>query len=285
MALKTRERSSSKSPKRFFTISLVASFAACVALLSTTDYAREMQNKIKHRLFGRFTLHQVEWREIGDGNLKAFVTPELLWKVSELKKDMPLIDIDLADLEKKLKTIPWIESVDIQKHLSLGIAVQYKTHRARAVVIQNRRPWLFSESGTAIAAVEPSDLAGNSFLIDLPVLTGFQDAEQALQWLGLLEGFTKSSEIAGRAEVHEIAQYRHEIRGLIALRYRNQNVKANVIFLNTDPNGEFKNPDEIAKEITRLKKTVQYLINNNILVSSFDLRTGQKVVVNVGKRL
>ena len=42
--------------------------------------------------------------------------------------------------------------------------------------------------------------------------------------------------------------------------------------------------EPVDEALFRLKKVVHYLIKNNILVSTIDLRPGKKVVVNVGKR-
>lgn len=229
------------------------------------------------RVLSRFTLHELEWREIGAGNLSPCVSEELLWKTSGLRKGQPLFETPLAEIEKKLMTIAWLKSVRIQERLPSGLFIQYETHQAKAIGLRERKPWLLSAGGQWIAPALAHEL-------DLPVLSGFESMEDAVAWLGAFEKVFSEEAL----QVHEItATHLREvgatkIQALVELRYRHpigvQAAKALVIA----DGGAGPSRDPM---LIRLKRVIQYLIKNNILVSTIDLRAGQKVVVNVGKRL
>lgn len=277
MELKTSKAQRSAT-KRILIMGMVST---CLVVLAATQNSETLQNvkaKILQQTLGKFTLERIEWRELNSTNLSPLVKEDGLWKASGLKKGQPLIGIDLGELEEKLLLIPWIESVSIQKHFSYGISVQYQTHAAKAIVSKNNKPWLLSSAGNWIA---PLGLSNNAYAVDLPFLTGFENPSQALEWLELFENTLNAGNLKGRAQVHEISKTNQDVKAILEVRYSSQPMKLS-IQLST---AQDLNSGEKEKELSRLKKTVQYLIKNNILVSSIDLRAGQKVVVNVGKRL
>lgn len=263
----------------FASAALVALVAA--AWLHGPSAAREVRGLVSRfisgRVLSRFTLRELEWREIGTGNLSARVNDDLLWKTSGLRKGQPLFETPLAEIETKLTTIPWLKSVRIQERLPSGLFIQYETHQAKAIGLRSHKPWLLSAEGHWIAPASALDL-------DLPVLSGFESREDAVDWLSAFERIFKEEVL----QVHEVTAVRLragkaiKIQALVEMRYRHpvgaQAAKALVI-------ADAAASSSRDKMFIRLKHVIQYLIKNNILVSTIDLRAGQKVVVNVGKRL
>ena len=201
----------------------------------------------------------------------------MLGKTSERRRGQPLFETPLAEIEKKLMTIPWLKSVRIQERLPSGLFIQYETHQAKAIGLREHKPWLLSAEGYWIAPASASEL-------DLPVLSGFESREDAVDWLGTFEKIFNEKVL----QVHEVtATHLHEgpaikIQALVEMRYRHPvgGQAAKVLVIADAGAGSSRD-----KMFIRLKRVIQYLIKNNILVSTIDLRAGQKVVVNVGKRL
>lgn len=281
---KTKYNQSSRK-KIISILSITSLLAVGAALSSQFPILQNLSNRIFKKYNSRFQLQNIEWKDQNHGNLSYKVTSDSLWKASGLKKGDPLFEIDLDDLEKRLLKIPYIETVQIQKHLSMGLAIQYKTYQARAVFVKNQKPWLVSASSKWIAPVE----GGNSYPLDIPFLTGFESVDTGLEWLKEIESDLLSDGLQNKIQVHEINKVGHDIFALLQFGYSFQSLKVTCIFSDpeksNDPDMQKSLSLEKEKQFERLKKVVRYLIKNNILVSRIDLRAGQKIVVNVGKRL
>lgn len=214
-------------------------------------------------------LEQVEWEEVGSTNLSKLVTKDMLRKAGELTKGEEMLPIDLGELETKLRAVPWIESVYIQKKLPSTLYIRYTTHNARAIALRKGKLWTLSSAGQWIAPL-------GKLHLDLPVIISGAQSDQvalALKWLETLEtGFKNQI-----PQVHELnisGDKFTKISVLVDLKYPSTTTKITLRAL------EEPTPESLA----RLKRVVQYLIKNNILVSTIDLRTSKKVVVNVGRK-
>ncbi len=273
MHLKTSRNIKKNNVK--ITLLSAASLLIVLALgLTVTPIGTRLSDKIKNsfseRILSHFKLEEVEWRETSSSNLSFKITSELLWKTSGLIKGQPLFEIKLGELEKRILTLPWISAVQIQTKLTSGLSVQYEVYRAHAIGIRNHKPWLISSDGKWITTLEPGDWK----MADLPLIAGFENISEALSWL---ESFDRVMSSQGM-QVHEIIMNSGKAEMLSELQYRGQTVKLTIYL----PNGDDAKQERV---FNRLKQVVQYLIKNNILVSTIDLRAGQKVVVNVGKAL
>lgn len=219
-------------------------------------------------------LEEVAWEETGSTNLSSKVSKNALWRSSGLKIGESLLTLDLAVLEKKLLELPWVESVRLQKKLPSQLVVEYTVHEARALAAKNNRVWFISSEGRWIAPLEkgaPQDS-------DLPFFADASSVENQLLWLESLEADLNPYLL----QVHELRlverpllEHASQMQAIVELKYSSRSAKISLL-AQERPQME---------SLNRLKHVVQYLIKNNILVSSLDLRSGQKVVVNVGKRL
>lgn len=266
--METLIRRRSSRPKIKIILSSLAATSAVVLAVREAPVVRhwvdEMQQRLHSRIASAMRLNEVIWEEEGSTNLSHRVLKENLWSVSGLKLGQEILTVDLADLEKKLLTIPWIESVQIQKKLPSTILVKYTTHHARALGMRKNRLWSVSATGQWIAPLE-------QFTPDLPVLANEVTLPVELLWLDALEQQLASQGIL----VHEINLSQSSgMSALIELKYHSRSARMVLRALGR--------PEPMA--LSRLKRVVQYLIKNNILVSAIDLRPGKKVVVNVGKR-
>ncbi len=252
------------------------------------------------RLSASMTLKEVILEEVGSSNLSDLVTKESLFEVSGLAYGQEVLRIDLKGVEQRLKTIPWLESVHIQKRLPGVVSVKYQVYNARVLCIKNRKPWIVSDGGLLLAPVDTllkpiasqqkkgfqelvsaiekpaaaATMQMNSNLdqkIDLPVLHQEATIADELRWLDALEKELSPFIL----QVHEITLDKTgAIRALIELNYKNYSSKLVVTSFTQIPQGA----------MNRLRKVVGYLIENHIMAESVDLRPGKKVVVNIGKR-
>jgi cell division protein FtsQ len=220
----------------------------------------------RHRISSMMLLEQVVWEEVGSTNLSAQVTKDLMWEASGLRLGQEMLGIDLNDLEKRLLSIPWVESAQIQKKLPSTLLVRYTVHHARAIGLRQGRPWKISSTGLWVAPVASGPA------MDLPVLTGADTLGMELRWLDALE-----RELNGPLlQIHEVnfSASSGKLTAIAELQFSSQSAKVRVLASGAPAQDT----------LNRLNRVVQYLIKNNILVSTIDLRPGKKVVVNVGKR-
>lgn len=257
---------------KVFAVSLVSVAAVGLALLKGPSVFEKLRHQVHSKISAHMKLEEIIWEEVGSTNLSNKITKEDLWKISDLKNGQEMLPIKLSDLEKKLLSLPLIESVQIQKKLPSTLFIKYTAHHARALGVRNNKPWLISSSGKWIAPIR-HDL---DYPTDLPIMLNEDELASELMWLDGLE-----KELAGvLVHVHEVnslfraSSIHDRTSAIIELSYPSQRVKVQLI-------GPSKPQPE---SYIRLKRVVQYLIKNNILVSVIDLRPGKKVVVNVGKR-
>lgn len=249
-------------------ILVISSVLFCVLLFSITkapQLAKSVVEKTSRQFSAIMRLEQVEWEEVGTTNLSRFVTRDLLWKTSGLQIGDEMLPLKLEALEEKLRTIPFIESVQFQKKLPSTLVVRYTAHHARAAGLKKGRLWSVSSDGDWIAPIGKLNL-------DLPVIVGSNSVPLALEWINAIE--REARDFTG--VVHEInvaGLKSRRLTILIDLKYQSRAAKVTLLAMGPPQEGDF----------TRLKQVVQYLIKNNILVSTIDLRPGKKVVVNVGK--
>lgn len=277
--METRIRRGPRGPKaprgrklRVYALSLAGAAALALTLTqghrvtSVVETASDRLTKnISSRISSVLKLDQVVWEEVGSTNLSHKVTQELLWSMSDLKIGQEMLKIDLKALESRLLGVPWIESVQLQKKLPSTLHVKYTVHHARALGLKKSKLWSVSSHGSWIAPV------GAESAVDLPLLVGESTVDQELLWLDTLE-----KELGALLhQVHEVnfAPETSKLTALIELRFTSQPLKISLV-ANGMPTPE---------SINRLRRVVQYLIKNNILISTIDLRPGKKVVVNVGR--
>lgn len=255
----------------------VVSIAALAATSATIFESRRVHNLIEgwrtqfsNRISQMMRLEQVNWEEVGTSNLSSRVSKGLLWKTSNLVMGQEMLKISLSDLESKLASIPWIESVQIQRKLPSTIDVRYTVHQAYALGIKKGKLWSISSAGKWIAPL------GNDSSLDLPLLTNEETLTYELSWLEGLENALGNLifQIHELRFVHQKTEERVRGTVLVDLQYPSRNIKVSIVAMGLPEQGA----------LSRLKRVVQYLIKNNILVSTIDLRPGKKVVVNVGKR-
>lgn len=241
-------------------MSIALSLATIAALGLALPRAR-----LSDRLSRTLKLDQVIWDETGSTNLSARVSKELLWSMSGLSYGQEILRIDLAELERRIGAVPWIESVQIQKRLPSTLSVHYTTHQARFLGIHKGKTWFISSKGTWITPID------DGAWLDLPVYSGDESGvAAALVWTESLEKELQPFLL----QVHEINLVGNKMTSLIEVKYASQALKVTVV--------GYSRPT--LSDLSRLNRVVQYLIKNNILVSAIDLRPGKKVVVNVGKR-
>lgn len=256
-------RGSARLKIKMIALSLVASAAIGLGVFERGRVERFIEQG-RARVSQMMRLETLVWEEVGASNLSNRVSKEMLLSVSQLKLGQEMLPIDLDALEKRLLSVPWIESLQIQKKLPSTILVRYTVHQARAFGLRKGKLWLVSSGGKWIAPFSP-DLS-----LDLPLLAREDSTELELSWLEALENGLGSLLV----QVHEVSFSRDRSRSsaLVELQYTSQSVKLMILGAGRPA------PDSL----DRLKRVVQYLIKNNILVATVDLRMGKKVVVNVG---
>lgn len=256
-----------KRTKRF-KIFAISSVLFCVLLLSITkgpQLAKSVVEKTSQQFSSIMRLDQVEWEEVGSTNLSRLVTRELLWKTSGLQVGDEMLPLKLDVLEEKLRTIPWLESIQFQKKLPSTLSVRYTVRHARAAGLKKGRLWSISSEGEWIAPL-------GKFNLDLPLIVGTDSVDLALQWVDAIE--REARDFTGLVHEINVAGLKsRRLAILVDLKYQSRPVKVTLLAMGPPQEGDF----------TRLKQVVQYLIKNNILVSTIDLRPSKKVVVNVGK--
>lgn len=223
-------------------------------------------NDGRSRISRMMLFHEANWEEIGASNLSARVSKEQLVRVSGLKDGQEMLQIDLGELESRLMAIPWLESVQIQKKLPSTISIRYTVHHAHALSLRKGKLWSISTFGHWIAPLERGEV------LDLPVMINEESMAFEILWLDALE-----TELGAHLlQIHEVGYQMANSRAtaILELQYQSQALKISLV----------ASGKPMQEQLTRLKQVVQYLIKNNILVSSVDLRLGKKVVVNVGKR-
>lgn len=214
-----------------------------------------------------FLLEDIEWQQVGESNLSELVTQELLWQTSGLQKGAEVLRVKLSEIEERLLSIPWLESVQIQKKIPSSLLVQYTVQQARALLIAKNEIFFLSSEGKIIApAIETRPLPASDLPIIIASKKDSSEVSIALAWLDAIE---KSSRL-----VHEVRVASDRVVLLTEIPYLSKSRK---VELWLKKNGT----DDV---IFRLNRVAQYLIKNNILVSTIDLRPAKKVVVNVGKR-
>lgn len=250
------------------------------------NFLLEKTENVKESFFkkaGKWVkLEEIVWQESGSTNLSSKVSKNQLLHASGLNLGDSLLALDLAETEKKILNVPWIESVRLQKKLPSQLVIDYTVHEARALGIRGNRVWFISSEGRWIAPIEkgaPQDS-------DLPFLADAARVESQLLWLETLE-----------ADLNPYLLQVHELRLVDRPLLERPRSESSSNFMQMQAIVEIKYASRSAKisllaqekpqvdSLNRLKHVVQYLIKNNILVSSLDMRSGQKVVVNVGKRL
>jgi len=225
---------------------------------------------VTSRVSSLMKLDRVLWEEAAVTNLSDRISKDALLKVSGLKVGQEMLRIDLATIEKRLLSVPWIESVQIRKRLPSTIIIRYSLHQARSIGLKKGKPWIISPSGEWIAPV--AQLGTDANALDLPLLVNSENIALELQWLSAIESHLREY----IPNVHELnyVERADRVEALIELKYASQSHKLQLIGMSQ--------PTE--ESIARLREVVRYLIKNTILVSTIDLRSGKKVVVKVQKR-
>lgn len=223
--------------------------------------------KIKDSISKYMLLENINIEATQSTNTSDFITRDLILSTANLSVGLRLFELSTNEIEKKILTIPWIESVRIYKRLPNTLYIEYTPHTIRALGIKNQNIWLITKHGRWIFTPNDHDILSR---MDLPIITDESMTETELLWLEAIE--ENLSEF--KVQVHEVS-YQDKIQLILELAtHRN----TNKVFL-------FAERLPTSESMDRLKKVVQYLIKNNILVSTVDIRPPEKVVVNVGKRL
>src|SRR5689334_22168556 len=71
----------------------------------------------RRQIYALMTIEDIQWEETGASNLSFMVTRALLLKKSGLATGQELLSVNLENVEKKLRAIPWINTLEIQKRL------------------------------------------------------------------------------------------------------------------------------------------------------------------------
>ncbi len=270
---KNKTKSTLKNQKKTLIFGFVSALIVIAAYIKGQDAIDYSSQTIYDRLLSKIRLEKIIWNQTSESNLSGYVQEKMLLESSKLKLNEPLVDLDLESIENNIRKVPWISSVQISTRLPNAVLIEYELHSARAMVIQNTKPWFVSSVGKIIAQVR-SGFKGDHKIFDLPVISGFEQLKEGIEWLDVLEtGFLNS-----HIQIHEIINEFSQVSVFVDLIYENQIYKVRLMIPDTGKN----NP---GKMYSRLNQVVHYLIKNNILVSSIDLRAGQKVVVIVGKNL
>ena len=270
---KKTNKSQAKYSSKIVILSVISSALIVISYLKGPELIERSTQAIYERFLSKITLEKIEWKESYETNLSGYVNEKLLFSKSGIKLHEPMVDQDVDLIEMNLKSIPWISRVQISTRLPNKLLIEYELYQARAMVIQNMKPWFVSSDGYLISEVK-KDFHGDHRLLELPLLSNFINNKDAVEWLNVLETELMNSHI----QIHEIVNEFSQVSALIEMQYDNKNYKVTLIIPETGKN----NPGKL---FTRFNQVAEYLIKNNILVSTIDLRAGQKIVVNVGKNL
>lgn len=229
---------------------------------------RAVSSLVAAKISGAVHLERYECEQLGSSNLSALVNSERIRLASGVKVGDELLPLDLDHVEKKILSIPWIRTVQVKKQLPANLIVRYSLHQARAIVPRQSKPWIVSDTLEWIAPYKKMIEAQTPTFsgVDLPVLVREETLVAELSWLEALEKqFT----------VHEVSVGNDgRVSAIVELKYTSHSTKVVVV--------GFGNPH--LHQLERLRSVASYLVKNNIIVSSIDLRGGKKVVVNIGKR-
>ena len=98
-----------------------------------------------------------------------------------LKKGMPILDLDLPALQQSVEEIGWVRSARIERHLPQKLKVILDERRPMALHQRDSGHVLIDRTGTAIQGADPAKFT------HLPVVSGQNAPEQAARLLDALK--------------------------------------------------------------------------------------------------
>ncbi len=270
---KNKVKPTKKISFKMLLFSILSTGLIVISFIKGQDVIEYVSQSVYERFTSKFTVEKVEFKQSVESNLSGYIDEKKLLEQSGIQLHKPIVDQDLDEVEVKLRANPFISKVQISTRLPNAIMIEYEVHQARAMVIQKAKPWFISSDGYLISPIK-NEFAGDHNVFDLPLLSGFLNFKEGIEWLNIFETEFVNSHV----QIHEIVNEFSQVSALIDLIYDNQSYKVKLIV----PEVGKSNP---GKMYARLNQVIQYLIKNNILVSTIDLRAGQKIVVIVGKNL
>jgi hypothetical protein len=252
---------------------IMFSFALSVALLITlvTAYAKlkpTVLNFVQKQVISKLKISEIQWEELGNTNSSVFIDKDELGKIADLKPGQEFLSLDLSKVEEKLKKIPWISEVQIQKRLPSSVLVQYSTVPIKAILQRKNKLWYLSETGKIIAPVNLE------IVIDVPILISDSNLDDQFLWM---DTFEKEAPL----ELISVLEMQVDSRGGLG--------KVTSLVEVFSGGGTYKTslitplkPD--SERVQDFKKVLTYLNQSHLKAVSFDLRTQKKIVVNLLKR-
>lgn len=183
-----------------------------------------------------------------------------------------LFGVDLARIESRILSNPWIASVRIEKRFpqTLSISVSY------------RQPIAILQNGSALVYVDgegrPFERMNALFQANLPLIQGIREKSQTFSpALNLVKSWS-SSAMGALAELSSI-QYDSEWGFRAWITYRlsgtGETVRTQIVFGQSI---------ESHDQLTRIAQVVRYLSANHISASLLHADIGKKIVVKTGRR-
>lgn len=188
-----------------------------------------------------------------------------------------LFDLDLAAIERRILSNPWIREVRLQKRFpqTLAISLSYREPRAIAQSVDGKIHYLDAE-GNAFAAVKLA------YSADLPILEGFdlEPVSRVREALQILSGWDESSlaQLFGISSV--LWDPQRGFRALIS--YALAPANSGLISRTWVDLGQ-EIDDQFAAQLERLARVLSYLSENSIATRQIWADSGRKIVVKTAR--
>ena len=304
--------------RRIFKITfpILTIFSIIGLAIALSSDVEALISKSYDQVSGAMILHEIIWQEAGSTNLSSQVTPRLLEQASGLKAGQEILKTDLLVVENKLRSVPWIESVEIQKRLPSTIAIKFSIYQARAITVRRGKPWLVSGDGHYIAelarvthltpqniqsqqeqpflAIGPlagsaGGASGGSLDSSISGSNGIQAHSNGNSSLNNLPVLMTDTTLFDQLRwldslERDLSPLLLEVHEVYLDRYGVLTAIIDVNYRQYSAKTSITAFSKVsALSMVRLRRVLRYLVENGIVGTSIDLRPGKKVVVNVAK--
>jgi len=99
------------------------------------------------------------------------VSKEDILKLTDLNSEKNILKINLVSIEKRILSHPWVQSVNVKRHLDSVLSISIVEHEALAIVkIGNLADLLINHQGRPFKEYKPT----NDIVKNLPIITGIE---------------------------------------------------------------------------------------------------------------
>ena len=222
-----------------------------------------------------FTVKVVEVADLpGDAPVDAY-SISILADVPTGKEN--LFSLDLAPVEKRILTHPWVKSVDIKKRFPQTVSISVGLKRPRALVQQKDGTLAYVDVDGSIFGE-----AGLRSFVDLPLLVGqYNDQAERMAALGLYDAWQNVA-VNGKTEISSVF-YDQEKGYRLFVSYplmRFGKIDTNESGKTTIELGFIAQRDLVA-HLAKIGSVLKYLSENNIVARQIFADLGKKIVVKI----